>query len=571
ITSDVAQWDSALARKDFAGAVALHRGPFLRGFHVSGSLEFDGWVETTRSQLSADYRRALEVLATNATAAGKLNEAVGWWRRLAAEDRFSSQIALGLMHALAEAGDRAGALEFVRVHERIVWAELESAPDPAVVAFANGLRTSRARWPETKTEMTVVANPEMPALGVADTTSPMIVPAAPHRRTWPSRKAHVSVATAALVVLGVAYGVIGQAHGRPIRDARTARRVEQSSSTGSALARPPVRSVRYETSNIAAHELYEHGRDPTLLRSDSGVWAAIGYLRRAVALDTTYAAAYAALAGLYTTAAYGITLPKAQRGEMYARAEAAARRAIALDDSLADAHAELGYTLMVGFNPAAGSAELERAVALDPSASATGEALAKAYEWLGRPADAVAAAQRAVRANPLSAGANAELGDALYFAGRYDEALNQFSKVAGIQPPLRRAPEYVAEVYLATSRWSDAIALLRPREAHEPLMRGLLGYALARSGAHAEAMRLLAEMLADESAGLAPASGIAELYVALGDYDRAFVWLDRAFDDYSLGPWIMGPLFQDIRADPRFERINRRLGRVGSGASLPVQ
>ena len=91
-------------------------------------------------------------------------------------------------------------------------------------------------------------------------------------------------------------------------------------------------------------------------------------------------------------------------------------------------------------------------------------------------------------------------------------------------------------------------------------MPGLYAYALVRSGSRADAMRVLTGMLADESAGRATSFDIVEAYIALGDYDRAFVWLDRSFDDYSLGSSIMGPLFARFRADPRFDRVRQRLG-----------
>ena len=129
-----------------------------------------------------------------------------------------------------------------------------------------------------------------------------------------------------------------------------------------------------------------------------------------------------------------------------------------------------------------------------------------------------------------------------------------------MQPALRRLSAYMAEIYAATGRWSDAVAVLRPVAQRQALVRGLLGYSLVRSGARAEAMKLLTKMLADESAGQSRAFGIVELYVGLGDYDRAFVWLDRSFDDYSLRAEIMGPLFDDFRADPRFDRVRLRLG-----------
>jgi hypothetical protein len=71
---------------------------------------------------------------------------------------------------------------------------------------------------------------------------------------------------------------------------------------------------------------------------------------------------------------------------------------------------------------------------------------------------------------------------------------------------------------------------------------------------------VLTGLLAEEAAGRATCYDIAEVYIALGDYDRAFVWLDRSFEDYSLGSGIMGPLFARFRADPRFERVRQRLG-----------
>jgi len=117
---------------------------------------------------------------------------------------------------------------------------------------------------------------------------------------------------------------------------------------------------------------------------------------------------------------------------------------------------------------------------------------------------------------------------------------------------------YLGEVYLATGRWTDAISVLRP-VADEPFAPGLYAYALVRTGARADATRLLTGMLAAQAAGRATCFDIAEVYVALDDYDHAFVWLDRSFDDYSLGSSIMGPLFADFRADPRFDAVRRRL------------
>lgn len=184
--------------------------------------------------------------------------------------------------------------------------------------------------------------------------------------------------------------------------------------------------------------------------------------------------------------------------------------------------------------------------------------LATVYEKAERPGDALTEIQRAVDANPLSATVNAELGYVLYLNRRYDEALAQLAKVAAIQPPLRRTPTLTAQVYAATGRWKEAITVLRSA-SQDARTRGFLGYALARSGARREAAQILREMLAS-AADSGRAFDVALTYAGLGDFDRAFFWLNRSFDDYSFSRFVMGPLFDDLRADPRFNGVRRRLG-----------
>src|SRR6185437_4288655 len=182
ISCDFAEWEAALRRADLEAAVALYRGPFLQGFFLNGSATFEQWADTVRSQLTATYRRTLESLATSTAARGKLHESIAWWRQLAAEDRIGSRVALGLMQAPTESGDRAGALEFFRVHERIVRPELDAPPDPAVSAFAHTLRSTTVRSPEP-----VNRAPEAPAAPVVERAADFAAPApaadfAPHAR-----------------------------------------------------------------------------------------------------------------------------------------------------------------------------------------------------------------------------------------------------------------------------------------------------------------------------------------------------------------------------------------------------
>lgn len=541
IESDVSDFSAALRRAEHEVAVNLYRGPFLQGFYVTGSPDFERWVESVRTQLAAEYRRALEGLAKSAAERGQHEKAVSWWRRLATEDPLSSRVTLALMRALADAGDRAEALECAREHERVVRAELGTYPDPSVAAFAEQLRVGNAPWRSAKAKTTTASS-----AGDSSTVGPepmreITAHAAPtSRRAYRSAILYLAAALALAVVI---FGAVGRA-----ARARTLR-VGQS---------PPARQ---QSTSIAAYELYVRGIDPTLFRSDSGIRVAIDYLSRAIAFDSAYAPAYAALANRYATAAYGSNLSLTERRGMYTRAAVAAQTAVALDDSLAEAHTQLGLVKMVGSDVPGAIAELDRAIALDPDVDEAREDLAKVYELAERPADALAETQRAVLIHPLSASANAELARALYLTGRYDEALAQLERVAAIRPPLRRTAEYTGEVYASTGRWKEAIAVLRPAAPQLPRARGLLGYALARSGGRAEAEQILHQMVA-VAADSGFAFEVAQIYTGLGDFDRAFLWLDRSFDDYSLWAIVMGPLFDDLRADSRFTHVRRRLGHV---------
>lgn len=560
ISCDLTEWDGALRRADLEAAVALYHGPFLHGFFLSGSATFEQWVDATRSHITAAYRRTLESLATSAAANRNLPDSISWWRRLAADDRIGSRVALGLMRTLAESGDCAGALEFFGVHERIVQAELDAAPDPAVSEFARSLRTTTVRSLEPVMRSSGVSSSPV-AERARELAAPALIASLESGARVPARRRPLYYGAVAVAAATLLYGAgvfgrhpnLAPLHERPHSGPFVA--------TAIAATRGHKRPLQRETINIAAHEYYERGLDPVLLRSDSGVLTAIAYLRNAVALDTMYAPAYATLASRYTTAAWSSRLSAPERRAMRARAEVAARRAVALDDSLADAHAELGYVLAkVSFDEAGAVAELEKAVSLDSASEATYELLAPTNELLGRPADAIVAARAGVSRDPLSPSANAELGRALYFGGHYDEALARLAPLASLKPPLRRVPGYMGEIYMATEHWARAIAVLRPGANRPSLAPGLYAYALVRSGSRTDAMRVLNDMLADEAAGRATCFDITEAYVALGDYDRAFVWLDRSFDDYSLGSAIMGPLFARFRADPRFDRVRQRLG-----------
>jgi serine/threonine-protein kinase len=280
-------------------------------------------------------------------------------------------------------------------------------------------------------------------------------------------------------------------------------------------------------------------------------------------LDSTYAAAYAALASSYARLSMNDQDEYSAR-ELQTLAEASATRAIALDDSIAEAHTMLGLVRMRAREYSAAEAQFRRAIDLDPAAAHIHQSLAGLYLVTGRPADGLVEAERAVELDPLSATAIVELARALLFNDRCDEALAQLEKVAAVQPPLLRVPPIAAQCYAAQQRWTDAIEVLRPQRRRDPVSLMLSGYVLARAGERDEALQVQDTLLESWRRRHEGAAYVAMVYAGLGEMDEAFTWLDLALDDGSLvlNPWfgvVMEPIFAELRQDTRFQRVKRRL------------
>jgi len=254
--------------------------------------------------------------------------------------------------------------------------------------------------------------------------------------------------------------------------------------------------------------------------------------------------------------------------ELQARAQAAAERAVALGDSVGEAHAVLGWVRMRGHDFAAAEDEFTQAIALDPTDAGVHLYLAGLYLVTERPKEGLAETQRALDLDPLSTNAIAASAHALLYNDRCDEALAQLERIASVRPMPLRAAAVAAECYAAQNRWAAAIAVLRPHQDGDPILRALSGYMLARAGQREQALRVEAALVERWRQRHQGAEHVAEVYAGLGDLDRAFAWLDRAFDDGSLvlNPWygeVMEPAFQPLQRDPRFRHVRERLGVPG--------
>lgn len=179
ITSDVAQFRDALARGAPDDAVALYRGRFLDGVNVRDAPEFERWASVERGTLERDYCRALQQIATSATARGDHDAAVTAWRKAATVDPLSSTTTVELMRALAASGNSAAALQHARIYEALMRQELDAPADPAVLALVTELRRSPSE---------TIARPAAPQIGIDRSASgaavaPASVPPSPSQAT----------------------------------------------------------------------------------------------------------------------------------------------------------------------------------------------------------------------------------------------------------------------------------------------------------------------------------------------------------------------------------------------------
>lgn len=158
VATDIDIIDTARREGRLEDAVAGYEGPFLDGVHLGTSGEFDTWLDGERDRQTRAHAADLERLAADRAAAGDAVGAVDAWHRLAALDRFSGRVVLGLMLALEAAGDRTAAIRQASVHAVLVREEFDAEPDPDVVALADRLRQLGASEPRPLSDAPAAPN-----------------------------------------------------------------------------------------------------------------------------------------------------------------------------------------------------------------------------------------------------------------------------------------------------------------------------------------------------------------------------------------------------------------------------
>jgi tetratricopeptide (TPR) repeat protein len=332
------------------------------------------------------------------------------------------------------------------------------------------------------------------------------------------------------------------------------------------LSDEKARLVKRPTENLEAYNLYLLGRYFYYKTTEEDIHKAIGYIEQAIAKDPGYSLAYALLAECYTVCySVGYLVPR----EAYPKAMEAIKKALELDEELGEAHAYLGYLkALFDWDFAGAERDFKHAIKLNPRNVDVYIHYSIYLAFMGRFDEAIAGFKRAVELDSASPGTYVYLGGFGYqIAGRYDEAIDQIQKGLDMDPGNFLGQLFLASVYAKKGMYGEAISQADKIVSLWPtledgLIFSFLGWVNAVSGRQEKARTFLSRMLDLRARRYVDAYLIAAIYAGLGEQDKAFEWLTRAYEEHSgqlvcikIEPW-----FENLRSDPRFKELLKKVG-----------
>ncbi len=326
----------------------------------------------------------------------------------------------------------------------------------------------------------------------------------------------------------------------------------------------PAVAHRY-TDNVEAYGHYLRGRFHWNLRTASALVEAIQCFESAIAADPSFALAYTGLADAY---ALQIDYRVVPVEEGLARARAMAEHALALDDSLAEAHTSLAWVKFIyDWDWEDAEREFRRAIDLNPRYATARQWAAWPLLVRGRPDEALAEAQMAAELDPASVSIRRSLGWLLYYLRRYEEALDHLRRALDMNPTSEETLRIMGLILLQLGRFDESETALRQAVALSPspdYALATLGYLKGRTGEPERALEILESLETEARSRYVSPVGLTVLRLGLGDTDGAFAALEQAFGERR--GWMaylrVEPMFDPIRGDPRFGNL---VGRMGLG------
>ncbi|GAC1658285.1 MAG: hypothetical protein NVS4B3_25550 [Gemmatimonadaceae bacterium] len=325
------------------------------------------------------------------------------------------------------------------------------------------------------------------------------------------------------------------------------------------LGDPPVQR---HTQNVVAYGLYLKGRYEWNKRTQNGVAAAVHCFEQAIEADPHYALAYTGLADSYALQVDYRSIPVA---EGFEHAKTYARRALELDDTLAEAHASLAWSLFIYDWDWLGSIrEFRRAIDLDPHYASARQWYAFLLASQGRLEEALVEGHTAQELDPASVSVRRSLAWLYYYARRYDRARYHLTRAIEMNPTAEETYRFLGLTLALAGETDEAERVLREATVMDgagTYTTATLGYALGRAGRTTEANALLGELEEHRRVGYVSPVSFATVYLGLGNADRALFWTEQAFE--MRRGWVaylrVNPLLDPLRENPRFTALVERM------------
>jgi TolB-like protein/Tfp pilus assembly protein PilF len=610
-------------------AAKLYRGEFLLGFTLKDSVDFDDWQFFTTEKYRLEAVQVLDRLTLCCAAARDLRSAIGHAHQRLGLDRLDESAHAMLMRLYAWDGNRAAARHQFEQCKRLLEKELGSPPQESMVRLAESISKGRMpdlpvfvdepqdkgrapRAGETKpherserkriailpfanispdpndeyfadglTEELISAISKIGGMTTISRSSAMQFKSTDKTLTEIAAELHVgavvegSVRRAGnrvrismhLVDVRNDEHLWSQDYDRELEDifaiqSDIAGKVAQALEVH-VRAQERERIEKRVTGSIESYNLYLKGLPDRAKGTEEGYRSAIRHFEQALHVDPQFALAYAGLAECYDQMGEEGYLPPE---ESFLKAEDLARKALDLDDSLAEAHATLGSVMKTYYHDqSAAELEFRQAIDLNPNYGKVCSAYGNYLACMGRLDEAVAEIVRAQELNPLALDVNSCAAVIFNCSNQFDRSVEACERMFRIDENHLPAYRNLAEAYFEKSKYEDAIQILEKAvllSKGAAFIRAHLGFACARSGRTEEARALLRELEIESSRKYVTPLAFALVHCGLNEKARAIEWLQKAFEERSSAVLSVKvrPMWASLRSEPGFSLLLKRMG-----------
>jgi TolB-like protein/Flp pilus assembly protein TadD len=320
------------------------------------------------------------------------------------------------------------------------------------------------------------------------------------------------------------------------------------------------------TENPEAHELYLKGRYFWNRRTGENLKKAADYFQQAIGKDPKYALAYSGLADCHVLLPVYPELGSNPLDEL-PEALNAARKAVQLDDTLAEAHTSLARALASNLQLSAAMSEFNRAIELNPNYATAHQWFGECLQSQGRVEEGLAELKRAQELDPLSLIINSLLGFAFDTTGKSDEAIAQLRKTIEIDPNFGNAHGVLGNVLEHRGRLKEAIVEYEKNVSlgEDPIALAQLARAYFLVGRKGEAQQLWDKLKSLSERQYVPAYSMAVVQLTFGNKDEAIRLLEKSYEDHApfdsadLGWILVDHRLDSLRSDPRFKKLITRI------------